>query len=185
MVEARLKAMLARSPKMMDYYKKYQEIIADYNREKDRATVEATFAKLMDLAKNLDAEQQRAVKEGLTDDELALFDLLQSDTATKANREKLKQASRDLLAKLQAVLRTMEHWTLNAQTQAEVETLILDQLYLTLPRPPLTDEDTKQMAARVYEYVWQRSAAGVGFGAATVRSPLPIFRTGARLSGLI
>ena len=26
----------------MDYYKKYQEIIADYNREKDRATVEAT-----------------------------------------------------------------------------------------------------------------------------------------------
>jgi len=26
--------MLARNPMRMDYYKKYQEIIADYNREK-------------------------------------------------------------------------------------------------------------------------------------------------------
>jgi type I restriction enzyme R subunit len=60
----------------------------------------------------------------------------------------------------------MEHWTLNAQTQAEVETLILDHLYVTLPRPPFTDDDTKDMAARVYDYVWQRSAAGVGFATA-------------------
>jgi hypothetical protein len=36
--------MLARNPLRMDYYKKYQEIIADYNREKDRVTVEETFA---------------------------------------------------------------------------------------------------------------------------------------------
>ena len=36
--------MLARNPMRMDYCKKYQEIIADYNREKDRSTVEATFA---------------------------------------------------------------------------------------------------------------------------------------------
>lgn len=163
LVEAKLAAMLERSPRMMDYYKKYQEIVADYNREKDRATVEATFAKLMDLAKNLDAEQLRAVEEGLSDDEMALFDLLQAEKITKADREKVKQASRELLAKLQSVLTAMEHWTLNAQTQAEVETLILDHLYTTLPRPPLTEADTKQLAARVYEYVWQRSAAGVGF----------------------
>lgn len=31
--------MLARNPMWMDYYKKYQEIIADYNGETDRATV--------------------------------------------------------------------------------------------------------------------------------------------------
>jgi type I restriction enzyme R subunit len=166
LLEAKLKAMLARNPKAMDYYKKYQAIIADYNREKDRATVEATFAKLFDLTKDLDAEERRAIEEGLTDDELALFDLVLSDKISKANREKLKQASRDLLAKLQDVLRSMEHWTLNAQTQAEVETLILDHLYVTLPRPPFTDDDTKKMATRVYDYVWQRSAAGVGFTAA-------------------
>ena len=43
-VEKKLAQMLARNPMRMDYYKKYQEIIADYNREKDRATVEETFA---------------------------------------------------------------------------------------------------------------------------------------------
>ena len=37
MVEKRLaEEMLARNPMRMDYYKKHQEIIADYNREKDR-----------------------------------------------------------------------------------------------------------------------------------------------------
>ena len=38
-IEHKLAQMLARNPMRMDYYKKYQEIIADYNREKDRATV--------------------------------------------------------------------------------------------------------------------------------------------------
>src|SRR2546429_4632376 len=49
-VEEKLAQMLANNPMRMDYYKKYQEIIADYNREKDRATVEATFAQLVALA---------------------------------------------------------------------------------------------------------------------------------------
>jgi len=30
----------------MDYYRKYSEIVADYNRAKDRVTIEETFAKL-------------------------------------------------------------------------------------------------------------------------------------------
>ena len=43
-VEKKLAQMLAQNPQRMDYYKKYQEIIADYNREKDRVTIEETFA---------------------------------------------------------------------------------------------------------------------------------------------
>ncbi len=48
-VEEKLAQMLARNPQRMDYYKRYSEIIADYNREKDRVTLEETFAKLVDL----------------------------------------------------------------------------------------------------------------------------------------
>ena len=48
--------MLARNPLRMDYYKKYSEIIADYNREKDRVTIEETFAQLVDFMSSLDAE---------------------------------------------------------------------------------------------------------------------------------
>ena len=80
LVEQKLAQMLLRNPQQMDYYKKYQEIVADYDREKDRATIEDTFAKLVDLVKTLDAEQRRAAEEGLSEDELALFDLLQKES---------------------------------------------------------------------------------------------------------
>jgi hypothetical protein len=39
--------MLARNPMRMDYQRKYEEIVADYNREKDRTTIEETFLRLV------------------------------------------------------------------------------------------------------------------------------------------
>lgn len=159
-VEKRLAQMLASNPMRMDYYKKYQQIIADYNREKDRVTVEETFAKLVELANSLDAEQRRAAEEGLTDDELALFDLLFRESISKTDREKLKQASKNLLASLQELLKPMQAWTQNTTTQAEVKIFILDNLWRSLPRPPFTDDDTEALAGRVYDYLWQRSASG-------------------------
>lgn len=159
-VEKKLAQMLARNPMRMDYYKKYQEIIADYNREKDRVTVEATFAQLVTLAASLDAEQRRAVEEGLTEDELALFDLLLRQSISKADRENLKQASKLLLASLRALLAPIQNWTQKATTQAEVKIFILDNLWQALPRPPFTEEDAETVAGRVYDFVWQRSVSG-------------------------
>ena len=37
------KLVLARNPLRMDYHKKYEEIVADYNRGKNRVTIEETF----------------------------------------------------------------------------------------------------------------------------------------------
>ncbi len=79
--------MLANNPQRMDYYKKYSDIIADYNREKDRVTIEDTFRQLLDLAQSLDAEQRRAAEEGLSENELALFVLLYRDDITRARLE--------------------------------------------------------------------------------------------------
>lgn len=162
-VEAKLMEMLARNPLRMDYYKKYQDIIADYNREKDRVTVETTFTRLADFAQGLDAEQQRAVAEGLDEDELALFDLLYRTDISKADRERLKQASKALHDKISELLMSIGHWTKNAQTQAEVESYISDWLYQYLPRPPFTDTETLSLVKRVYDYAWQRSEGGHSF----------------------
>lgn len=160
LVERKLLQMMRHDPRLMDYYKKYQEIIADYNREKDRATVEQTFSQLLDLAVSLDEEQRRTVQEGLSPDELALFDRLAKDNLGKAEREKLKQASRGLLASLLELLRPMEHWTKTEQTQAEVRVFIYDRLFESLPNPPYSPEETQRVADEVYNYVWQRSANG-------------------------
>lgn len=155
-VEEKLMQMLALNPLRMNYEKKYQEIIAAYNQDKDQATIEDTFARLIDLTNNLDAEQRRALDEGLSEDQLALFDLLQRGELTKTDRERIKQASRELLAGILEVIAPLDRWTEKEQTQAEVETFILDHVYQTLPEPPYTEADKEQVAALVFRHIWQK-----------------------------
>jgi type I restriction enzyme, R subunit len=165
-VERKLADMLKQNPQRMDYYRKYQEIVADFNREKDRTTIEETFKQLVDLVNSLDEEQKRAAEEGLNEHELALFDLLQKEDLGKAERERVKQASRDLLASLQDLLSGLDRFWEKEQTKANVEVFILDRLFEVLPTPPFTAEEKKQAADRVYQHVWQQSASGVFAAAA-------------------
>jgi type I restriction enzyme, R subunit len=145
LVEMKLAEMLSRNPLRMDYYKRYQAIIADYNREKDRATVEETFAKVARLVAEMDDEMQRHVREGLSEEELALFDMLLKENISKTDRETVKQASKGLLASLNERLASMPNWTKNATTQADVQMFILDNLYASLPRPPFTEEEAESL----------------------------------------
>jgi type I restriction enzyme R subunit len=139
--------------------------LARRDREKDRATVEATFAQLLELASSLDAEQRRAAEEGLSDDELALFDLLFKSQVSKADRERLKQASKALLESLKGVLHTMSDWAQTEATRAEVRVFILDTLYRSLPRPPYTESETEEIASSIYDYVWGRNVGGTPIAA--------------------
>jgi type I restriction enzyme R subunit len=52
-VEQKLADMLARNPLRMDYQQKYEEIVADYNREKSRTTIEETFRRLIEFGQDL------------------------------------------------------------------------------------------------------------------------------------
>lgn len=109
----------------------------------------------------MDKELQRHVREGLSEDELALFDLLSKENISKSDREKVKQASKELLASLQRRLSSMPNWTRNMTTQADVKIFILDKLYTSLPRPPFTEQETEASAERLYEFVWQQTESGV------------------------
>ena len=159
-VEQKLAEMLARNPMRMDYQQKYEEIVADYNREKDRVTIEETFRRLTELIEELDAEQRRAVEEGLSEDELALFDLLKKEDLGKAARERVKQASRELLAAIRARLKEFDRFWEKEQTKAEVKIFILDEIFASLPTPPFTPEEKQAVAADVYTHVWQQAVRG-------------------------
>ena len=159
-VERKLAEMLARNPGRMDYQQKYEQIVAEYNREKDRVTIEETFRRLTELMEELDAEQKRAVEEGLNEDELALFDLLKKDSLGKAEREKVKQASRDLLASIKARLSELDRFWEKEQTKADVEVFILDEIYASLPTPPFTAGDKKAAANEVYVHILQQAING-------------------------
>ena len=97
----------------------------------------------------------------LTEEQLALFDLLRKESLSGPEREKIKQESRDLLAELQRLIAPLEQWTEKEQTQAEVEVFILDHVYQALPEPPYTAEDKKEVAELVYRHIWQQSASGL------------------------
>ena len=164
-VEQKLAEMLRWNPSRMDYYKRYQEIIADYNREKDRVSIEETFAKIAEIVAGLDDEQRKAIEEGLSEEEYALFSLLLRDGINKADRERVKLASQELLREIQKLLAPLEQWTQKEQTQAEVEVFILDHLYQKLPTPPFTDQDKQVAAKEVYSFIWNTSTASAFAGA--------------------
>ncbi|WP_292404569.1 type I restriction enzyme endonuclease domain-containing protein, partial [Mesorhizobium sp.] len=166
-VEQKLAEMLARNPMRMDFQVKYEEIVAAYNREKDRATIEETFRRLVELVNSLDEEQKRAAREGLADDELALFDLIRKDGLDKVSRERVKQASRELLASIKARLAELDRFWEKEQTKADVEVFILDEVFASLPSPPFTPEEKKLVASNVYAHVWQQAMSG-GFARAAL-----------------
>lgn len=51
------------------------------------------------------------MQEGLSEDPLALFDLVQRGDLNKTERERIKQASRDLLAGVLAIIAPLDSWT--------------------------------------------------------------------------
>ena len=158
-VEQKLAEMLARNPSRMDYQQRYEEIVADYNREKDRVTIEETFRRLTELIDELDAEQRRAVEEGLSEDELAIFDLLNRGNLGATEREKVKQSSRDLLVSITARLAGVDRFWEKEQTKAELKVFILDEVFISLPTPPFTSDEKNAAASTVYDYVWQQAVS--------------------------
>lgn len=159
-VEKKLTVMLARNPTRMDYQRRYEEIVANYNREKDRTTIEETFRQLLELVKSLDEEEKRAAREGLSEDELALFDLLQKEGLDKTTRERVKQASRELLASIKAKLAELDRFWEKEQTKADVEVFILDEVFIRLPTPPFTTKEKEALAGKVYSHIWQQAISG-------------------------
>ena len=159
-VEQKLAEMLARNPSRMDYQQRYEEIVAAYNRGKGRVAAEKTFRQLVEIMDELDAEQRRAVEEGLSEAELALFDLLKKEKLGRADRERVKQASRDLLATIKARLSDLDRFWEKEQTKAEVHVFILDEVFTSLPTPPFTEDEMKAVASDVYDHVWQQAVSG-------------------------
>jgi type I restriction enzyme R subunit len=84
----------------MDLAEKFQKLIDDYNAGSQN--IEAFFAELKDFAQALSEEDQRGIAEGLTEEELALFDILTKPepVLTKAEEAEVKKVCRELLATL-------------------------------------------------------------------------------------
>lgn len=82
-------------------------------------------------------------------------------------RERVKQASRELLASIKTRLAELDRFWEKEQTKADVEVFILDEVFAHLPTPPFTPEEKEVLAANVYAHVWQQAINGELARAAT------------------
>ena len=157
-IESRLAKLLAMNPARKNYQEQYEQIVADYNREVDRATIEATFQRLLLFTQGLSQEEQRAVELGLDEETLALFDLLRKPDLDKRGIEKLKGVSRSLLATLKARLAEIADWQATPGNRDAVRVAIHDFLYddtTGLPLDIYDERDVVTTTETVYEHVWR------------------------------
>ena len=153
-IQQKLDSMLFINPERINFYERYQQIINDYNKEQDRATIEKTFMDLMSLANQLNQEEQRYVREGFTsDEELSFYDMLFREDLNKNDIKKLKEVAVILLDKIKTQITKLDHWTDKQETKAAVDNLIRDTLWAELPE--CYDEVSISMyRQRIYEYVY-------------------------------
>lgn len=119
-LEQRIERMVRVNPMRIDYAEKLRDLIDRYN--SGAANIEAFFEELKDLSKSLTEEEGRHVREQLSEEELAVFDLLTKPdpTLTPAMENQVKVAVRDLLAKLKSELLVLD-WKKRQATRAAVK----------------------------------------------------------------
>jgi len=148
----RLMVMVRLNRTRMDYLDRFQIMIDEYNAGSLNA--EEFFHQLVVFARGLDEEEKRAVGEQLTEEELALFDILTRPLIemTSTDRSRVKATARELLVWLKAGKLVLD-WRKRQQARAEVRVTIEKLLDRGLPSA-YTPNLFEQKAAAVFQHVY-------------------------------
>jgi type I restriction enzyme R subunit len=153
-VERQLKYIVDRNPLMIDYLTRYQEIIDDYNKGKDENVIKDTFRKLIDLINNYTEEEAVAKREGLNDEQKAIFDILrQGKTLTEKEKKEVKSISVSLLEELKQDKLNIVQWWEKVETSAAVYRYVNDSLFRVLPYPTYEENDIVVKTNQVFEHL--------------------------------
>lgn len=160
-VEKQLKQMVERNPLTIDYYKRYQEIIEEYNRGKDEVVIKETFRKLIELVNSYSEEEATTKREGLTDEQKAIFDILRhGKKLEEKEKNEIKKISIKLLEELKRDKLKIEQWYDKSVTAAAVFNTISKTLFETLPYPAFQNDEIDLKTNLVYEHLRQQYYGG-------------------------
>jgi type I restriction enzyme R subunit len=156
MAEERARGLANRNPTRADLLERLNDLIDRYNA--GSMDVQRLFEELMAFTRTLDEEEQRHVKEGLSEEELAVFDILTrpEPKLTKAEELAVKKIARQLLDKLKREKFILD-WRLRENAKADVRETIrqeFDQLPEVYERK-LWEEKVE----RTYQFVFEHFAS--------------------------
>ncbi len=151
-IEQKLALMVQLNKKRVDFLEKFKQLIADYN--SGSHNLDAFFNELVAFAQNLNEEEQRASREGLSDEELTLFDLLTKPEPKLTAKEKteVKKVAKALLEKLKREKLVLD-WRLKPNVRADVERTIRDE-FRALPQQAYTDEIRREKRNLTYAHIY-------------------------------
>jgi type I restriction enzyme R subunit len=150
-INAKLRRMVRLNRSRMDYLEEFQRMIDEYNA--GSRNVEEFFEALVEFARRLNKEDQRAIAENLSEEELAVFDILTRPALNLTEKEKqaVKQAAHDLLETLKRKKLVLD-WRKRQQSRAAVRVLIEDMVW-QLPKR-YTEKMCQQKSAQIYEHIY-------------------------------
>ena len=160
-VARKLRQMVRLNRSRLDYLEKFQNMIDAYNA--GSVNIDEFFRRLMEFAQELNDEEKRAISEQLSEEELALFDLLTKPEPDLNNKEKkqVKRTARELLNMLKREKLVLD-WRKRQQSRAEVRVTVEKILDRGLPEV-YTEALFQQKTESVFQHIYE-SYYGAGRG---------------------
>ncbi|PPI80860.1 type I restriction endonuclease subunit R [Marinobacter flavimaris] len=158
-IEDKLQQLLEQNHTRTDFAQRLQEIIDKYN--SGSSSADAYYEDLVQYVGNIREESERHIREGLSEDELEIYDLLKKDKLTRAEEQRVKLAAKDLIIRLleghPKVL--VQDWWKDGQTQRAVKAAIEEVLDKDLPES-YDRVAFKEKCDNVFELVVEFAASG-------------------------
>ena len=151
-IRAQLEKMIRLNRTRADFAGKFETLIESYNA--GSRSIEELFEELLKLSLSLNDEEQRHVRENMSEEELVILDILTrpAPELSTEERNEVKKVARDLLVKLKGLL--VLNWRQKSTARSQLKLAIEDTLDLGLPRA-YTPELYRQKCSAVFEHVYE------------------------------
>jgi type I restriction enzyme R subunit len=153
LMQIKLRQMMKENKTRGSFLERFEKVIEEYN--SGSISIEEAYEQLTREAENLTAEQGRAAREEMSEEELEIFDLLKREKLTKLEKQKVRLAAQTLLKRLRDARDTLliREWYKHQQSQARVRREIQLVLDANLPKTyekDLMDEKTDLIFQHLY-----------------------------------
>lgn len=150
-LEEKIKEMVQQNKLRKRFLDRLNTLLSKYN--SGAHDLDAFFDQLVELARELSEEDRRAISENLTEEELAIFDLLKKEDLNPDETDQVKKVAKELIVRLKEEKLALD-WKKKEETRADVKVTIRSLLYDNLPEPTYSDTDCEKRTQMVYLHVY-------------------------------
>ncbi|MEZ5305308.1 MAG: HsdR family type I site-specific deoxyribonuclease, partial [Verrucomicrobiales bacterium] len=154
LIERKLDNLIRLNASRYDFLDRFQRMIEEYN--SGALGIERLFTELVRFSQDLNEEEQRHIRENITEEELAVFDILTrpGPDLTPGETEQIKKVCRDMLAKLKTEKLVLD-WRQRRETCAGVRVAIEEMLDAGLPKKYTVDLFAQKCGA-LYQHMLEK-----------------------------